>query len=571
MTLIYKQSIIIKEKLYKAFSYSTEFSLSATGSMMVLPSLLVLYICLIFGACASTSEDLGYEGHSDSNPHDEDDFVFTELEFSDTNPYPPYPHNIYPLFRVLFLHVAKSDERVSRLLSSLLSVIGNTSFLNTIQTIVVWKFNRGDFYPYTPDLFNPKVRVQEYNQSDYNLERGTGEDSEDSTENSFDQRIGTVYEEPCDERDCSNPPLQAGSIRGIPGEDFPDYCDIPITTFSCVDKRIPGFYADLETGCQVFHICWPHRRESFLCPVGTVFNQAISACDYWYSSNCSLAPLYYYSKWSSKDRALIGSKESLVDILEEFRKETPSMPAEHSTKTKHTKLHTAIPDSFTTESPVVYKSLSPSTRKSQEHPSRPPLVTTTHSFESKHEPTADKSRTNKVWAPKSKFLPIKSKITIYSDSSETVDEETVTIPSTKIVPAFKLSQKPLAIKTEKSVSEILQDILKITESVKKETRKFIAKFEIDKSKNKFRKPMKEESALDETDKPQEIVTVQAMQKSKRTPRKPLKVEPRSPEIKQRFIVKPVAIESILEKIGKTLQIVTPSTPLNPSELLSMLR
>ncbi|GFS48603.1 chitin-binding type-2 domain-containing protein [Trichonephila inaurata madagascariensis] len=441
---------------------------------------------------------------------------------------PPTPHNMYPLFRVLFLHAAKSDERISGLFQTLLSAMGNAPFLNTIQAIVVWKFNRGDFYPYTPDLFNPKVRVQKYKRSVYNSERDTDEDSENSTENSFDQRIGIVHEEPCDERkDCGNPPLQAGSIRGIPGEDFPDYCDIPITTFSCADKRIPGFYADLETGCQVFHICWPHRRESFLCPVGTIFNQAISACDYWYSSNCSLAPLYYYSKWSSKDRALVGSKESLVDVLEEFRKETPSMPEEHSTRIKHKKLHTAIPDSFATESPVVYKSLSPSTRKSQE--------------------------------------PLRN------HHSETVDEETVTIPSTKIVPAYKLSRKPLAKKTEKSVSEILQDILKITESVKKETQKFITKFEINKSKNKFHKLKKGESALDETDKPQEIVTIQTVQKFKRTPRKPLTVEPHPPEIKQRFIVKPIAIESILEKIGKTLQIVTPSTHLNPSELLSMLR
>ncbi|GFQ99663.1 chitin-binding type-2 domain-containing protein [Trichonephila clavata] len=540
---------------------------------MMLPSFLVLYFCLIFGACASTSEEnLGYEDHSDSNPLDEDDFIFTELEFSDMNPYPPYPHNIYPLFRVLFLHVAKSDERISQLLVSLLSKIGNAPFLNAIQAIVLLKFNRGDFYPYTPESFIPKVRVQEYNRRVYNPERDADVDSEDSTESSFDERTGNVYEEPCDE-DCSNPPLQAGLIRGIPGIDFPDYCDIPISSFSCADKRIPGFYADLETGCQVFHICWPHHRESFLCPVGTIFNQAILACDYWYSSNCSLAPLYYYSsRWSSKYLAhtLVG-KESFVDFLEEFRKETSSMPEEHSTKIKDAKLHAAIPDSFTTESPVVYKSLSPSTLKSQQ----PPLVTT-HSFESKHDPTGDAGRTNKVWAPKSKFLPVKSKITIYSDSGETVDQEIVIIPSIKIVPAFKLYQKPLAIKTEKSVSEMLRDILKITESVKEETQKFITKFEIDKTRNKFHELMKGENSLDETDKPHETVTIKTIEKfikttPKRTPRKPLKPELHFPEIKQRFIVKPVAIESFLEKKGKTLPIVTPSTLLNPSELFSMLQ
>ena len=45
---------------------------------------------------------------------------------------------------------------------------------------------------------------------------------------------------------------QVGSLRGIPGVHYPNYTDIPITSFSCADKKyIPGFYADLDTGCQV--------------------------------------------------------------------------------------------------------------------------------------------------------------------------------------------------------------------------------------------------------------------------------------------------------------------------------
>ncbi|KAF8767857.1 U-scoloptoxin(01)-Er1a like protein [Argiope bruennichi] len=88
--------------------------------------------------------------------------------------------------------------------------------------------------------------------------------------------------------------MLVGSIRGIPGIHFPNYTEIPLTSFSCNDKTIiPGFYADLETGCQVFHLCYEHRRESFLCPTGTIFNQPILACDYWYSANCSQALIYY--------------------------------------------------------------------------------------------------------------------------------------------------------------------------------------------------------------------------------------------------------------------------------------
>ncbi|XP_035217373.1 uncharacterized protein LOC118190720 [Stegodyphus dumicola] len=87
---------------------------------------------------------------------------------------------------------------------------------------------------------------------------------------------------------------EAEQVPGTPGVDYPTYFEIPKTSFRCSQQKyIPGFYADTETGCQVFHSCYKHRQESYLCPTGTTFNQAILACDYWYSSNCSLAPLFY--------------------------------------------------------------------------------------------------------------------------------------------------------------------------------------------------------------------------------------------------------------------------------------
>lgn len=69
------------------------------------------------------------------------------------------------------------------------------------------------------------------------------------------KRSGVLVEEDSSQDDvhCEGCPLQVGSIRGIPGEHFPNYDDIPITSFSCADKQVPGFYADLETGCQVIH------------------------------------------------------------------------------------------------------------------------------------------------------------------------------------------------------------------------------------------------------------------------------------------------------------------------------
>ncbi|GFU73812.1 chitin-binding type-2 domain-containing protein [Trichonephila clavipes] len=107
-----------------------------------------------------------------------------------------------------------------------------------------------------------------------------------------------------------------GSIRGIPGVHYPDYSEIPVTSFTCSDKKyVPGFYADLETGCQVFHVCYEHRRESFLCPIGTTFNQPILACDYWYSSNCSLAPHYYYVNEMTKTAEVSEEDEDVEKLI----------------------------------------------------------------------------------------------------------------------------------------------------------------------------------------------------------------------------------------------------------------
>ncbi|GIX85165.1 chitin-binding type-2 domain-containing protein [Caerostris darwini] len=108
-----------------------------------------------------------------------------------------------------------------------------------------------------------------------------------------------------------------GSIKGIPGIHFPNYKEIPITSFDCHGRNIPGFYADVETGCQVFHVCYEHRRESFLCPIGMIFNQPILACDYWYSSDCTKAPKYFDKddKFTNlKDHVLKDDK--MVDFIE---------------------------------------------------------------------------------------------------------------------------------------------------------------------------------------------------------------------------------------------------------------
>ncbi|GIX94261.1 chitin-binding type-2 domain-containing protein [Caerostris extrusa] len=84
-------------------------------------------------------------------------------------------------------------------------------------------------------------------------------------------------------------------FRGTAGVDYPDLKSIPTTNFKCSEQQFEGgLYADVEAQCQVYHVCHDGRKDSFLCGKGTIFNQQILACDYWYSTECETAPSFYY-------------------------------------------------------------------------------------------------------------------------------------------------------------------------------------------------------------------------------------------------------------------------------------
>ncbi|GFU45470.1 chitin-binding type-2 domain-containing protein [Nephila pilipes] len=83
------------------------------------------------------------------------------------------------------------------------------------------------------------------------------------------------------------------NIPGEPGKDFPILKAIPYTHFSC-DKRAPGFYADMEHRCQVYYQCSDKGRvQSFLCPNGTVFNQATFVCEWWHNVDCKKSEQHF--------------------------------------------------------------------------------------------------------------------------------------------------------------------------------------------------------------------------------------------------------------------------------------
>jgi hypothetical protein len=74
--------------------------------------------------------------------------------------------------------------------------------------------------------------------------------------------------------------------------------NMPVTSFSCRDKIIGGYYADPETDCQMFHVCVKVPGQGiqdykFLCPNDTSFDQENQICDDWYNIDCEASTLFY--------------------------------------------------------------------------------------------------------------------------------------------------------------------------------------------------------------------------------------------------------------------------------------
>lgn len=46
--------------------------------------------------------------------------------------------------------------------------------------------------------------------------------------------------------------MYKSEIPGMPHKDYPIYADIPNTQFRCAHHSNVGYYADVETGCQVY-------------------------------------------------------------------------------------------------------------------------------------------------------------------------------------------------------------------------------------------------------------------------------------------------------------------------------
>ena len=45
-------------------------------------------------------------------------------------------------------------------------------------------------------------------------------------------------------------------------------------------------YANVKSGCQTYFICHSGRKDDFTCPEGTLFDEDLMTCDFWYRVNC---------------------------------------------------------------------------------------------------------------------------------------------------------------------------------------------------------------------------------------------------------------------------------------------
>lgn len=93
--------------------------------------------------------------------------------------------------------------------------------------------------------------------------------------------------------DLMIPALDAGEVNSLMDNrataQWPTYDSVPAdVTFDCASKPQPGFYADPQFQCQVFHRCDINGNlTSYLCVNTTVFNQLTLTCDYFYNVDCS--------------------------------------------------------------------------------------------------------------------------------------------------------------------------------------------------------------------------------------------------------------------------------------------
>ncbi|XP_070137874.1 uncharacterized protein [Drosophila bipectinata] len=126
----------------------------------------------------------------------------------------------------------------------------------------------------------------EHSPKDYDYNTGSGEDHATTSTGSEEITEAVVK--------LKGPNKHPGPSTGRPGIDYPNYAEIPKTSFECTQQRYKGFFGDPETNCQVWHYCDLNGgKASFLCPNGTIFSQIALTCDWWFNVKCSTTSQLY--------------------------------------------------------------------------------------------------------------------------------------------------------------------------------------------------------------------------------------------------------------------------------------
>nr|XP_027226756.1 flocculation protein FLO11-like [Penaeus vannamei] len=78
-----------------------------------------------------------------------------------------------------------------------------------------------------------------------------------------------------------------------------DMDNLPATNFTCKEKVIGGYYADVYTGCQMFHVCTLDEKGEihdykFRCLMGTVFDQETRVCERADDVDCSRSESFFH-------------------------------------------------------------------------------------------------------------------------------------------------------------------------------------------------------------------------------------------------------------------------------------
>uniref|UniRef100_A0A1I8N3J3 Chitin-binding type-2 domain-containing protein n=1 Tax=Musca domestica TaxID=7370 RepID=A0A1I8N3J3_MUSDO len=122
---------------------------------------------------------------------------------------------------------------------------------------------------------------------DYDYATGSEEQDQDLPHQQGDVRLPIPVA-------ANTPNKHPGPSTGRPGIDYPNYAEIPQTSFDCSQQRYKGFFGDPETNCQVWHYCDLNGgKASFLCPNGTIFSQIALTCDWWFNVKCAATAQLY--------------------------------------------------------------------------------------------------------------------------------------------------------------------------------------------------------------------------------------------------------------------------------------